>query len=221
MTSRLFSRRFLPAEATQTHAHAYSETAQSLVGRPRFAFELATGASAIAGEVPMVETNPQGSTGVDMSGPPFGPALLLPVWEWVGQPDGGTAPSNYLSAIGTTTRTLPRFRLWNRPHAVRPDGLAPLQRMVFSHRTTASAGTASVLQVVFRNVGTGVETTFDVAINATSTVDYTETTMVPTSPGLNIFEVRARVTSGTRVMNIRSMLLAVGAKRLHGLTFPG
>ena len=221
MTSRLFSRRFLPAEAVVVHAAATSETAQSLVGRPRFAFEMATGASAVAGELPMVESNPQGGTGVDMSGPPFGPALLLPVWEWVGKPDGGTSPANYLSAIGSTTATLPRFRLWNRPHAVRSDGNAPLQQMVFVHRTTASAGTSTVLQIVIRNINTGIETVFTKNINATGTSDYTETTLVPTAPGQNVFEIRARTTSGTRTINIRSMLLAVGAKRRHGLTFPG
>lgn len=221
MTARVFSRRFLSAAATQTHAHAYSETAQSLVGRTRFAWELATGASAVTGELPMVEVNPQGQIGCDMSGPPFGPALLLPVWEWVGQPDGGVSPSNYLSAIGTTTVRLPQFSLWNRPHAVRPDGLAPLQQMVFSHRTQAGAGTSTVLTITFRNITNGTEVVYTRTINTTSTVDYTETGYVPLAPGLNSLQISARSSVGTRVFNIRSMLLAVGAKRRVDLSFPG
>lgn len=221
MTARLFSRRFLPAAATQTHAHAYSETAQSLVGRTRFAWELATGASAVAGEVPMVETNPQGQIGVDMSGPPFGPALLLPVWEWVGQPDGGISPSNYLSAVGTTTVRLPQFSLWNRPHAVRPDGLAPLQQMIFSHRTQAGAGTSTRLTITFRNITNGTEVVYTRIINATSTVDYSETGYVPLAPGLNSLMVFVRASEGTRTFNVRSMLLAVDVKRRIGLSFPG
>ncbi len=221
MTARLFSRRFLPAAATQTHAHAYSETAQSLVGRARFAWELATGASAVAGEVPMVETNPQGQIGVDMSGPPFGPALLLPVWEWVGQPDGGVSPNNYLSAVGTTTVRLPQFSMWNRPHAVRPDGLAPLQQMAFVHRTQSGAGTSTVLTITFRNLTNGTEVKFTRTINVTTTTDYTETGYVPLAPGLNSLQVSARASVGTRIFNIRSMLLAVDVKRRVGLSFPG
>lgn len=221
MTSRVFSRRFLPAAAVQAHAGAYSETAQSLVGRPRFAWEMGLGGSAVAGELPLVESNPQGQTGADMSGPPFGAAMLLPVWTWAGQGDSGVSRANYLSAVATTVARLPVFRLWNRPHAVRPDGLAPLQQLALSWRASASAGTSSVLSLSFRNLNTGTETTITRTINTTTNTAYVETTLVPMAPGANVFEFRARVTSGTRVFNVRNLMLSVTAKRRHDLSFPG
>jgi hypothetical protein len=182
---------------------------------------MATGASAVPGELPMAEVNPQGQIGCDMSGPPFGPALLLPVWEWVGKPEGGVSPNNYLSSVGTTTARLPQFSLWNRPHAVRPDGLAPLQQMVFNHRTESGAGSSTTLTITFRNLTNGTEVSFARTINLTITLNYVETGYVPLSPGLNVMQVSARSSVGTRVFNIRSMMLAVGAKRRVDLSFPG
>jgi hypothetical protein len=52
-------------------------------------------------------------------------------------------------------------------------------------------------------------------------VDYSETGYVPLSPGLNTLQILARASGGTRIFNIRSMLLAVGAKRRVDLSFPG
>ena len=222
-TSRIFSTVFLPADATRNNAPAHSEVAQSLAGRARLAWETVHGVSAVSGEAAGIPLNPQGMRGIDLSGPPFGPCLLLPVAHWRGKSESGTSPSTPLDAVGSTKVTMPPWRVWNRAHATRADGNAPLQRLQFQWRgiCTAGASVASTFVITIVNVTTGTTTTITRSINTTARTSYDEAALIPMVPGANDIIISFVRTTSTRVLTVTSMTLAVAAKRRHGLTFPG
>jgi hypothetical protein len=220
MTSRIYLPVAVPAADVAAHAGAKGEVASSLAGRDRHLWELAHGASAVSGEPAEVLPNPQGLIGVDMSGPPFGPCLLLPVAWWQGRSGGGVQPTSVWSAIDGTTRAT-SWRIWNRPHARNPDGTAPLSQLGLLWRGTASAGTSSVFRCVIANRSNGIATTVDRTINTTTTTQYTEATLFPFEPEENNVVMSWQRLSGTRTLEVHSLMLAVVVKRRHGLSFPG
>lgn len=219
-TSRLYSSQFLLASEVAAHAPARSEVGQSLAGRDRHLWEMATGASAVDGEPASVGRNPQGLVGIDMSGPPFGPCLLLPVSWWEGRSGAGVQPTNRWSAVGDTAAS-EDWPVYNRPHVQRLDGNAPLQQLALLWRGTASAGTSSVFRCTVENLSNGTTTSFDRIINTTTATDYDETTLFPFIPEDNELTVTWQRISGTRTLEVNSMVFAVAVKRQHGLTFPG
>lgn len=222
-SSRIGSTIYLSRKAVDGHAGAYSETAQSLVGVPRVLWELAHGASAVQGERPVIGTNAQGLVGVDCSGPPYGPALLLPIASWhsVEGEAGIVRPLSPLSLIGDERGSLIGWRFWNRGHATRQDNRAPLQRGVVYLRRTASAATSTTWEcAIDTSDGNTIVNTFTTESSASGNAVLTN--RIPLSPGENVINVRfRRVTSNTVTLAVQSILIAVGAKRLHGLTFPG
>lgn len=64
----------------QSLSPATADLIVSLAGRVRYLYELATGAAAYSDTV-ATPPNPQGMVGVDMSGPPWGPAIEHPLWS--------------------------------------------------------------------------------------------------------------------------------------------
>jgi hypothetical protein len=223
--SRIASTLYLTDAATRGHAPTYSETAQSLVGRPRVAWELAHGASAVPGETPSIPLNPQGQYGVDMSGPPFGPCLLMHVASVTFQTfSESIAPANPWNAINSGTEStfsaFP-FRFFNRFHATREDGLAPLQRLTVRVRVSTSGGSGNsdfVLRA--RQLTTGDERSVTTTLGLVAD-GLLNTMVLPCAPGINDVQFFLRRTSGTRVLRVRGLMLHVAAKRRHGLTFPG
>jgi len=222
--SRLSSTLYLTNAATRGHAPAYSETAQSLVGRPRVAWELAHGASAVPGETPSIPLNPQGQYGVDMSGPPFGPCLLMHVASFGLNPDGNAiTPLHPWNAINSSS---PRrqgdfpIRFFNRFHAKREDGLAPLQRLFVMVRRSATSGGNTNLLWRIESRTTGDLKTGTISVVA-DTATNTTLSAVTCEPGINEIDVTLSRGSGDRIVQIHSLQLFVGAKRRHGLTFPG
>lgn len=220
MTTRIYSRRYLKSGEAHAHAAAKSDVPMSLAGRARHLWEMATGASAIAGEQASAPVNPQGLIGIDMSGPPFGPALLLPVAWWEGRSGAGVQPTNQWSTIGALAISSD-WTIWNRPHTQFLDGAAPLQQLALLWRGTASAGTSSVFRCTVENLSNGTTTSFDRTINTTTTTDYDETTLFPFIPEANDIVMTWQRISGTRTLEVNSLTFAVAAKRRHGLTFPG
>jgi hypothetical protein len=220
MTSRIYFPFARPPSMSSAHAGAYSEIAQSLAGRDRHLWEMLHGASAVDGELAAVPSNPQGLVGIDMSGPPFGPCLLLPVAWWQGRSGAGVQPTNPWSAIADTAAATP-WRIWNRPHRRYPDGTAPLSQLGLFWRGTASAGTSSVFRIQVKNRSNGTTTVIDRAINTTTSTQYPETTLFPFVPEANDIEMSWQRLSGTRTLEVHSLMFAVVVKRRHGLTFPG
>lgn len=223
-SSKVYSRRYLPRTATAVHAGAYHETALSLAGRSKHLWESITGGPSVSGEVPSVEVNPQGETGYDMSGPPFGAALLLPVWWWGVDTEATNTRwrVNTMRLVGSLDGVI-RARFWNRPHAVAVDGTAPLDRLLFSWRAAALSVDSTSFSVLVRNLATGQQHTYPRTIASTAVATYSETgALVEVDPGLNEFEITVRrATGGIAQLNVRTMALTVVAKRKHGLTFPG
>lgn len=222
-TSRIISRDFRPPDSMRNNAPAQSEICQSLAGRARLVWETSHGASAVPDEPPAITRNPQGTVGVDMSGPPFGPCLLLPVALWHGKAESGVSRSTPLDAIAGDVCSLPRWRVWNRAHATREDGTAPFQQLQLIWRgvCTAGAGVASNFEIVIVNRTRGTTTTITRSINTTTATQYVETVLVPFAPGENDVSISFRRLTSTRVLQVRAITFAVAAKRRHGLTFPG
>jgi hypothetical protein len=219
-TSRIYKKDALTSAEVAAHAGSLSEVGQSLAGRDRHLWEMAHGASAVTGEPAAVGLNPQGLVGVDMSGPPFGPCLLLPVAWWQGRSGGGVQPTNAWSAIDGTAVVFP-WRVWNRPHAFNSDGTSPLSQLGLFWRGTASAGTSSVFRCTVENRSNGTTTAIDTTINTTTTTQYPATTLIPFVPEANDLVVTWQRLSGTRTLEIHSLMLALVVKRRHGLSFPG
>jgi hypothetical protein len=219
-TSRIYYSVPLAPGEVAAHAIAKTDVGQSLAGRDRHLWEMATGASAVVDEPASVERNPQGLIGIDMSGPPFGPCLLLPVAWWEGRSGAGVSAPSIWSAIAGSKASTP-WRIYNRPHRLRLDGNAPLQKLALLWRGTASAGTSSVFRCTVANLSNGATTSFDRTINTTTTTDYDEATLFPFVPENNDIVMTWQRISGTRTLEMHSMTFAVAVKRQHGLSFPG
>jgi hypothetical protein len=222
-TSRIISTRSLSANEVRNNAPAYSEVGQSLAGRARLVWETAHGARAVPDEPPAITPNPQGTVGIDMSGPPFGPCLLMPVALWTGKAESGVSRSTPLDAVGSDACSLPRWRVWHRAHATREDGSAPLQQLQLIWRGVcdAGAGIASIFEIIIVNRTRGTTTTINRLVNTTTATTYLETVLVPFAPGANDVSISFRRTTSTRVLQVRNITFAVAAKRRHGITFPG
>jgi hypothetical protein len=221
MSRRVVSTRFLEEEYARTHAPMYSETAVSLVGRARLAWELAHGASAVAGEPPAIAPNAQGLTGIDMSGPPFGPCLLLPVASMSFQSPNAATPKSPVDAIDSLTpKVLPLIHFWNRPHAVRTDGLSPLSRLQVLILASRTGSGTSTFTWTIENLATTDRISSSLVVTSNGTSNHTLGT-VACAPGRNTLRVAVFRDGGSRVWQWRSLMVYVGAKRLHGLTFPG
>lgn len=221
MSRRVISSVFLREEAARAHAGAYSETAISVVGRARLAWELAHGESGVPGEPAGSPLNPQGLVGVDMSGPPWGPALRLPVAQISFSTTNESVTPTHNSVIGAERVVLPVLHFWNRPHAVRDDGTSPLSRLLVRFRATRSGPNVSTTFVILaENLTTGDRqaTSHTFTSNTTSNVDGP---VLLCAPGRNAVRVTGVRTAGTRSWEIHSLMLYVLHKRRSSLTFPG
>lgn len=80
MTSMLGSSDAKRDEDTRTFAPGYASILRSQAGRLRYLYELIAGTNPASGEPACTPTNPQGTLGVDKSGPPWGSAWRHTVW---------------------------------------------------------------------------------------------------------------------------------------------
>jgi hypothetical protein len=143
--SRAISSAPLQQAQVKSNAPALAVIAQSLAGRVRYLYELATGVPAIAADGIVTPTNPQGRAGVDRSGPPWGDALQHPLWIYEGT---GASTNLYgeeaiMSFTTTGEKQLTTAKLIVRPFQQAP--LTPYSRglLVVRGIRTAGAGTAS------------------------------------------------------------------------------
>ena len=135
---------------------ATARIAQSLAGRNRYLYELATGEPAFA-DGQATPLNPQGALGIDHSGPPWGNAFQHPIWTADGH-IGGSADIYGESVVvsvpsSSTVTIIARF-------VVRPFQLSPLvpysrARLAAVGRTAGGAAvTTSATFAVYDGVGT-------------------------------------------------------------------
>jgi len=218
MTARITSTRFLSSTATAKHAPAVAEVAQSLAGRPRVAWEMAHGISAVSGEAPVIGLNPQGLVGLDLSGPPFGAALLMPVETYSSGTGNGVVPASRWRTVDDDGHGA-TFNMWHRPHAQHTDGLGALQKVALAWSGQQSASTSTAWRWT---ITTPVaEVTIDRTIATTAITLHTETTLIPLRPGDNEITIRLVRVGATRTMNVLRWSFLTAAKRRHGLSFPG
>jgi hypothetical protein len=212
----------------KSEAPAYAETARSLAGRTAELYELASGAPAASGEPSLTPTNPQGLTGWDLSGPPWGSAILHPVC-WVGgrSPDGVNMHQPSVDAAWeriyrSNKPALLAFHFWNRPHdKIAPAATAPLSILYWAFRSyrVSGAGTPTATARTWnRRLGstreTGDSTTFTTTVADTSVVAGT-TLQVAVHPGWNTVFLEVSLDTSGHTSMITCASLNVRVKRSH------
>lgn len=177
---------------------------RGMAGMTRFLHELVAGKSVVDGEPPVVGTGPSGEVGVDLSGPPWGPALLHSIASWSGiaadvdviEPSTPWEITN-VSGLPTFRRTGP-WPIWVRPFEF-VDGVdVPYSRGLLSIRAH-NTGVSTSLIVRARSLTLGESyaavTTRGHGLSTLAVTSTTETTFSPTDiylnlvPGLNVVEL--------------------------------
>lgn len=120
---------------------ATARIAQSIAGRNRYLYELATGAPAFS-DGQATPLNPQGALGVDHSGPPWGNAFQHPLWVMEGHNAIGSGDL-YGESVALTVPSSSTVTIIAR-FVVRPFQKAPLvpysrARLAAVGRTTGGA----------------------------------------------------------------------------------
>lgn len=210
----------LSDDAFQSEAPAYAEVARSLAGRAAELYELASGSPAAAGEGPLTRQNPQGLTGWDLSGPPWGSCILHPVTWFGGVPNDGVgrhAPditSAWDRWYSANRPALIKLRFWNRAHErLGPSAVAPLGRLYWALRSYRIAGTGTPTATartwnprLGQRRDTGDSATF--TTTASDTVVLSGTTLgVATHPGWNtvLLEISLDTSGHTSVITCGSL----------------
>lgn len=142
--------RYLENSRFKSEASFRAELYQSLATRARLVEELASGVA--TGDRAISGPNPQGTLGCDLSGPPWGSAILHPVATSGGlKATGGvTGERQAVETITATARQVGPFIFWNRPHAELPyPYVAPYSRLYFACRAYSLIG-ASALTVTLQ-----------------------------------------------------------------------
>lgn len=196
----------MPDSAFKSQAPAYAEVARSLAGRAADLYELATGEPAVAGESPLTPTNPQGLIGWDLSGPPWGSALRMPI-AWFGGRSADTANSlrpahvwRHPQAYSEEKPAIIHLRFWNRAHdKLGPTAIAPLSRLFWVLNIYRVAGTTTpsvVLRTWNPRLGQKRETaqTQTVTQTAAETRITSATLWVSALPGWNTVVLEASTT---------------------------
>lgn len=217
----------LPDSSFRSQAPAYAEVGRSLAGRAAELYEYASGRAAVAGESPLTPPNPQGLTGWDLSGPPWGSALRTSV-AWFGGRSADTANSHRPAAETAWERVYRvgkpatiALRFWNRPHErLGSTAVAPLSRLYWVLRVQRLAG-ASTPTITLRtwnhrallkretaNTTTFVQTVGDAQVIAS-------TLWVPCVSGWNTVHLEASTTDTSLTAWIVSGALQNLVKRSH------
>jgi hypothetical protein len=147
--TRIVSSSSVTQAQCRTHAPALATIAESLSGRVRYLYELATGLPAIEQDGIATPLNPQGRAGVDRSGPPWGDAFQHPIWVWEGTPAStaiyGEQPIVALSTNGN--KTWVRARMIVRPFQQGPGVPYSLGELtIFGIRTSGATNATCVIK---------------------------------------------------------------------------
>lgn len=216
----------LPAGSFQSLAPAYAETARSLAGRANELYELASGESSAIGEQAITSPNPQGRTGWDMSGPPWGSALYHPVAWFTGrstatnliQPSFDAANALWFNSNRPATV---RLHFWNRPHErLTPTAIAPLSRLYWLLRAVriAGAGTPTATARTWnRRLGQRRETARTATLTMTAAESQVASTVlwVNAVSGWNTVHLELLANAAGTAYQLTSGCLQVLAKRSH------
>lgn len=220
----------LPPAAVRSEAPARAELMRSLAGRAAELYELALGESCLDNSPPVTAPNPQGLTGWDLSGPPWGSAVLHPVAWFSGRspntavclsPDHADQVERQFG--GATGPAHVRFPFYLRPFDSLPDpSIAPYARLALALRSYRISGaTTPTATVRAWNAAAGQDREQAASSTYTTTAADTSQTFsnllkVNAVPGWNVLEVEASIAPGdTSVHFLTSFLLYNVVKRTH------
>lgn len=208
----------LTKQQCQGLAPAYAEIAMSLSGRVRYLYELATGTPAHT-DGAATSTNPQGYLGVDRSGPPWGDALLHPLWiaegalsstDYYGEKPLATTRYQYTTRVFASFFVRPFQMITNCPYSI---GKFVLQANKIG--TANSTFTVKIYSVPNNEVEPSSAT-----VTTTSQTAFTTSTVlnVPLTPGWNakLIEFYGTTTgTGDSGSSICVMGISQQARRSH------
>lgn len=179
---------------TESLAPARAEIVRSIVGRTRWLYEMASGASAVSGDEAVAPRNRQGTIGVDFSGPPFGPAMRHPIW-WMGRVANGSSWNTPGTAVAVTAGGAISNAIVNARFFVRPFAewaytgiVSPYSRAQGVIRLDASAGTPVCSIACRLSPGGPLYRLVQITTSTTDTRYAPSDFIVPIKPGWNDLE---------------------------------
>lgn len=193
-------------------AVARNKIARSLAGRLRFLYELASGASAVAGETSRSGTNPDGKIGANRRGFPWGPAFQHPLWIGEGRFPTSAMDGErpwYVATSASAPRTwdliiaVPRFT---------ERQLTPYSRGYFSCSVVGAAATSTTSVVTLTANGRTQSANVTLATTTDSTVS--PTLWAELRPGLNFVTLTIGPASGVD-LTFASVSLSQIVERTH------
>jgi hypothetical protein len=226
VTSKIGLFKFLEdAQASSLAAARAHPLAQALGGMARVLYELVAGVSGVDGEPPASGTNPQGLIGVDLSGPPWGPAIRHPIAAFAGlastanviQPSARLNPKN-VAGVPFLAGTGP-WRVRNRPFdLIGGNVVEPYSRALIVVRAHKVGVTNASVTVRWRNRGKGeawTSTTISVTSTSETNFAFASTSFIALSGGDNVVEFLFEVTTSGAEIVVDSILLFQAVKLQH------
>lgn len=221
----------LPPSKVRSESPCTAELIRSLAGRAAELYEYALGEPVLDGHPPVTASNPQGLTGWDWSGPPWGSAVLHPVaWLSGRSPDAAAFLAPDITdqterLFGRSSPAIIRFPIYVRPFDKLPEpSVAPYGKLAVAIRThRVSGATTPTATVRVYNPTAGVPreqaVTGNFATTATETTQtFANALRVPTVGGTVNAIVLEIVVDGTTDASqhyVDSAILATVVKRSH------
>lgn len=228
MTSRAGTFKFLLDEQVSSLAPVRARPlGQALAGMARVLYELVAGAPAVAGEESASGTNPQGLIGVDLSGPPWGPAIRHPIATMSGlastanvvQPTSARLNPKNVAGVAFIA-TLLRWRFWSRPYEYRMGIVSPYSRALIVLRAHKVGVTNASVTVRWRNTEVNdlwSSTTISVTSTSETTFTFSPSDFMPlrAGGGINLVDFNFEVTTSGAEAVIDSISLYQAKKLEH------
>ena len=187
----------LTTSECRSTAIARNKIARSLAGRLRLLYELATGAPAVAGETAKSGTNPDGKTGVNRRGFPWGPAFQHPLWIGEGRFSTSAMDGERPWAVMTSTSAERAWRIEVMVPRFTERAKTPYSRGYFSASVAAAAATSTTCVVTMTCNGRTQSANITLATTADTTVE--PSLWAELRPGINTIELTIGPASGATI----------------------
>ncbi len=216
---------------TASLATAGADVIRSIVGRTRYLYEMVAGRSGVSGEEAIAPRNPCGDIGVNLSGPPWGPALRHTVWCTGGIQETSTTVSRppclvtgiILTQYVSLYQSLQvRFFMRRYSNWVRDTKIAPYSRLQLSYCAHSGSGTPTLTiekadSLINNASNDQYFSTVDSRAITTSSTHYVASELIRGRPGWNEMTFRFSSSSTATASTIVSMALHNVEKLEHTL----
>lgn len=209
MTLKRFisNKSLLAVEAASVAPAVADSLAESILGRSRMLWELATGENPVADDEGATGLNPQGKRGVDRSGAPWGDALRHPMWTYESECNqtptlvyGRTAPWISLNDVGQTQRRTITVEV--KPFQERP--LTPYSRgilQVLGLRLGGAGVGSAAATIRCLSDDEDFSSTATLTISTTSLTGQVGSPFFTLRPGINTLTFEIQLTAKSGVAN--------------------